>query len=221
MRPLKSPLYFNFMHKKSKNSILNYLFLPHYNELSLFTMSFISILLILINGKPWHWKIQNGYLNRESIIFLIVILPFIVGMLLCLYHAFSKRPKKLFEKKLMLFFAVILNGFSGIWGGTYIIINSMSWGLSFFPLWNIINGFILLAGLRGSAINEDCIDDRNVSLKRLLSSSVIISALFYVCHFYFGFVWAITLSICVTWATNLNNLTDSLIERAKLNIFQV
>ena len=111
----------------------------------------------------------------------------------------------------MLIFAVILNGFSGIWGGTYILTYSEGWGLSFFPLWNIISGFILLCLLRESAIGEECIDDGNVSLKRLTLSTVIITLLFSVCHYYFELAGALNLSICIVWATHLNNFTDSLL----------
>ena len=209
------------MNRKSKSGSISRFFIPHYDELSLFLMSYVLILLILVHKPPWTWKLTNIKFKLDNIFFLLLIVGFLLGMFLCLFHAFSKRQKTLIEKKVMVFFAAILNGFSGIWGGTYILINSNGWGLSIFPLWNIINGFFLLALLRGGGIDEDCIDDDNVPLKRVLFSMILVTGIYSICHFYFDFVWAISFSICMTWSTNINHVSESLPLRESLKRFQV
>jgi hypothetical protein len=62
----------------------------------------------------------------------------------------------------MLIFAVLLTGFSGIWGGTYMLVHSPGW-LMVFPLWNIISGWILIGSLKGGSITEDNISDEKWS----------------------------------------------------------
>ena len=135
-------------------------------------------------------------------------------------HSRIERSRCL-KKKLMLIYAVMLNGFSGIWAGAYLIESSGNWQLSLFPIWNIINGFVLIALLRGSAIDEGCIDDQDVSLIKLIFSTGIVTALFLVCHYHLELAWAITLSICIVWTSNLNNVAGTLIERAKIIVLRV
>ena len=209
------------MRSKNKQNIFSYLFIPHYDELSLFSMSYVLILLVVTNALSLKWGNQNWRIDRDSISALTIFIPFLAGLILCVYHAFSDRKKTLFEKKLMLIYAVMLNGFSGIWAGAYLIENSGGWNLSLFPLWNIFNGFNLIALLRGNAIDEDNIDDQDVSLKKLIFSTAIITAIFFLCQYYFELVWAITLSICMVWSSNLNNAANTLVERAKIVILRV
>ena len=209
------------MNRKSKNGFFSKIFIPHYDELSLFSMSYVLVLLILVHKPPWNWTLANFKFKFDNIFFLVLIFGFLSGMFLCLFHAFSNRQKTLIEKKVMVFFAAILNGFSGIWAGTYILYNPVAWGLSLFPLCNIISGFILLALLRGGGIDEGCIDDDNVSVKRVLSIIIIVTGIFSICHFYFNLVWAINFSICMTWSTNINHVSDSLPLRGSLKRFQL
>jgi hypothetical protein len=209
------------MGNKNKPNIFSYLFVPHYDELSLFTMSYVLILLVVTNALSLKWGNQNLVFDSESFAALPIIIPFLAGLILCVYHAFSNRKKSLFEKKLMLIYAVMLNGFSGIWAGAYLIESSGNWQLSLFPIWNIINGFILIALLRGSTIDEDCIDDQDVSLIKLIFSTGIVTAIFLVCHYHLELAWAITLSICIVWTSNLNNVAGTLIERAKIIVLRV
>jgi hypothetical protein len=205
------------MKRKKKRDIFSFLFVPHYDELSLFTMSFVCVLLILVNNPPHKWNMLYFTSSPGGIGSLLIFLPFLVGMFLCVYHAFSDRMKSRLEKKLMIFFAAIINGFSGIWGGTYILIHSSGWALSIFPIWNIVSGYILLGLLRDDDIEEECIGDKNVSLIQVLAGSIIIFGIFSLCHFVFNLIWSATFSICIVWATNINSRFNSLIfsERVK------
>ena len=209
------------MNLKSKKGFFSKLFIPHYEELSLFLMSYTLVLLILVHKPPWTWTLTSIKFKFDNIFYLVMIVGFLSGMFLCLFHGFSNRKKTLIEKKVMVFFAAILNGFSGIWGGTYILVNPVGWGLSLFPLWNITNGFILLVLLRGGSIDEGCVDDDNVPVKRVLFSMIIVTGIFLICHYYFNLVWAINFSICMTWSTNINHVSDSLPFRESLKRLQL
>jgi len=209
------------MKRKKKRNFFSFLFVPHYDELSLFTMGFVCILLILASNPPHKWNIQNFTLSSDGFGSLLIFLPLLAGMCLCLFHAFSERKKSSFEKKLMIFFAAIINGFSGIWSGTYILVHSSGWGLSIFPIWNIISGYILLSMLRVSGIEEGCIGDENVPLVQALVGVIIIFGLFYICHIIFNLNWAATFSICIGWSTSIHSGFNSLIFRERIKFTQV
>jgi hypothetical protein len=203
------------------SNFFSFLFVPHYDELSLFSMSYICILLLIVNISPSDWSIENVSFQPEGVNLLIIIIPFLVGMGLCLYHAFTNRKKTNIEKKLMIFFAAIINGFSAIWAGTYILVHSQKWGLSIFPIWNIISGYILLTLLRSADFEEETISDQNVTLGQLGVGTLFVTGIFYLCYFVFNLNWAATFSICIAWSTNLYNSINSLIFREKIKITQV
>ena len=140
----------------------------------------------------------------------MLILVFLSGLLLSLYHAFTNRPKTEIEKKLMVFFAVILNGFSGIWAGTHYLQTSVGW-LTVFPVLNIANGLVLIIMLRAGAIDHSNIDDDNVSLGQVAVAAVTVVLVFAVCRCILNLVWAEMLSICVVYATNLNRPVKTLL----------
>lgn len=203
-----------------QRNFFEFLFVPHYDELSLFTMAYVCILFLIINNPLSQSDFNPG--DVKAFVFNVPlfmgVLLFLLGMLLCLYHAFTQRTKTNTEKKLMLIFAAIINGFSGIWGGTYILVENSGWGFSLFPIWNIISGYILMSLLRESYMEERIISDENVSLGQLLTSTVLISGIFYLCYFTFHFNWAATFSICIAWVTNLYKTINSLMFRERVKI---
>lgn len=122
------------MKSEKDQSLFLSLFIPNYDELSLFIMAYVCILLLGFNYKELKGSLaQTSVSLRDLEIALLIFLPLIIGTALCLYHAFSAREKTNIEKKFMIFFAAIINGFSGIWYRTYILVNSSGWGLSLFP----------------------------------------------------------------------------------------
>jgi len=209
------------MIKQRRRNFFSFLFVPHYDELSLFTMSYIFILLVLVNNPPGTWNFSNISITVFHPGLILILSAFLGGLVLCIYHAFSQRKKTSFEKKIMMFFAAIINGFTGIWGGTYILVHSNEWTLSVFPIWNIISGYILIGLLRTSNIEEECIADENVTIGQILLSSTIVTGIFYVCHYVFVLNWAMTFSISVAWATNLSSPVNSLVFRERLKTTQI
>src|SRR4030043_220073 len=108
------------MTTKNKWGILHYI-IPQYDEITLFSMSFTCGLLLIVGALSIKWEIRTSSSTGDDVEILIIAVFFIAGLVLSIYHAFAKRRKTSFEKYLMLFFAVILNGFSGILVGTYFL----------------------------------------------------------------------------------------------------
>ena len=126
-----------------KRSILNRIFVPQYDELALFLMSFAFILLFITHEDLRAGAVFIAF--AESPLFgLLVLVFFGQGIALSLYHVFTSRDKTWREIKYMLFSAVIINAGGGIAVGMYFLEHPPHGLLILFPLWNIINGFWLL-----------------------------------------------------------------------------
>jgi hypothetical protein len=194
------------------NRILRHI-VPQYDELTLFAMSFTCALLFIAGFPKANWQIQNRFSGSGDFTTFLIILFFLAGLVLSLYHALTDRPKTSFEKPLMLIFAVLLNGFSGILAGTYFLDGARGW-LVVFPLLNIINGAALLIMLRSRMIGVENVGDDNVSRGRVALAATAIMILFILCRYMFDLFWAQTLAICVTYATNLSRGVQTLLSRA-------
>ena len=137
---------------------------------------------------------------------------FLGGIVLSIYHVFTKAEKTRFEKMVMLVFAVLANAGIGIVSVWYVIQNSevYNWQLVF-PIWNIANGILLLAMLRFKIIDEHCISDREAALVQVILGLVAVLIILILCNYVFKLYWAITFSICVVYTTSF--------DRALQNVF--
>ncbi len=144
-----------------------HLFIPQYDEIVLFTMSFTCILLLITGvlsyNQGFQWVPPREYDPR----IIAAIIIFIAGLVLSLYHAFFNRPKTRLEKSFMLFFAVLVNAFSGFMASGYDLANSSGW-LVVFPILNMINCVALLFMWRAGTLNESNISDQHAPGRQIV-----------------------------------------------------
>ena len=133
-----------------------------------------------------------------------------MGIAFSLYHVFTSRQKTDWEKTCMLFFAVIINALAGISAGMHMLEGSHGL-LSVFPIWNIMNGALLFLMYRFDIIDEGSIVDDNATLLQVIVGSVVVVFAFAICTFIFDMYWAITFSICVAYASNVNGVVQSIV----------
>ncbi len=182
------------------------IFKPTYNELTLFSLSY-TCLLFFATGFRSTFGSGNFVLASNGIAPAMLMLIITGGVCLSLFHSFLKRKKGRYEKLVMFLFAVFMNAFSGIWGGTYLISKSETLPLVLiFPIINIISCYLLLAVSRDRVFDEACIDDKNVRLREVFLSVFIISIAFLITRHFLNWHWTATLSICVFYGTNLNRV---------------
>ncbi len=190
--------------------ILNNPFLPHYNELSLFLMS-ISFILVYLTHADLRSGI-NSFLHSDRSFdyrgYLLVGFS-ALGILFSLAHIFVRRRKSDFEKAAMLFFAVLVNGISGIAAGHHLL-NGARGLMLIFPLCNILSGAILLILYRFNIINERCVVDDDATVLQVFVGSAVVIIAMTVCSAY-DLYWAITFSICVAYATNVNDVLQQVL----------
>jgi hypothetical protein len=186
-------------------------FVPTYDELSLFLMAVTLIVLYLTNGRMREEVI--GFAMRGDILRLCIYLPiFLAGMFLSLYHVFTPRAKTDIEKGIMMLFAVTMNAASGIIAGLYMWKHFRGW-LVIFPIWNIVNGILLLLMLRLKIIDEECISDRNMTAAQVIIGLAAVLSIFALCNFVFHLYWAITFSICIVYTTSFDKAVQSVFPR--------
>jgi hypothetical protein len=178
--------------------------IPVYDEMSLFLMSATFILLGVTNSTM-RQQLYEGLKKADdsNIYFLAVI--FLAGLALSIYHVFTNRDKTDIEKKILLVFAVLANAGTGILAGWYVIKNSEvhNWQLVF-PIWNIVNGVLLLLMLRIKLINENCISDRQAAPMQVIFGLAAVFVVFGLCNYIFNLHWAVTFSICIVYTTSFD-----------------
>lgn len=182
------------------------IFAPTYDELTLFSLS-LTCVLFFTTGFRSTFGSGNFVLSYNGFGPIVLMLILAGGVCLSLFHAFSKRKKLRFEKQVMFLFAALMNGFSGIWGGTYLLskAESLTW-IAVFPVFNIISSYSVLSVTRDRVLEEACIDDKDVRLPEVALSTLIISVAFFITRHFLGWHWTATLSICVFYGTNLNRV---------------
>ena len=196
------------------------LFTPNYNELSLAMMSLAFLLVFFSNEQLRSGLFKLLSERGETAGKILFLLLFTAGLVLSLYHVFTKREKNIFEKHIMLFFAVLTNGISGIYASVHVLSKSTDAPciLLLLPIWNIINCIILLMLFRAGAINASSISDENATLGEALFGFVITVGIFAVCQFVFKLYWAITFSICVIYATSFGEAVGSMFHPGRQQI---
>ncbi len=184
-------------------------FIPVYDEMSLFLMAVTLIFLCIANSQMRNWILH--FLSQADGEVYILVLLFLAGLVLSVYHVFTPREKNWIEKWFMMVFAVITNASTGIFSGWYVIENNAvhNWLLLVFPIWNIINGALLLVMMRFKIIDEECISDRDATAGQVFLGLIAVLAIFVLCNYVFELYWAITFSICIIYATSFDKALQS------------
>jgi len=188
-------------------------FIPVYDELALFLTAVTLILLYVVNSAMRE-QIHNWLASHNYVWVYIMGAIFLCGLVLSVYHVFTAREKTDWEKWGMLIFAVLANATTGIVAGLYVLKSdtARNW-LLIFPVWNIINGVLLLLMLRLRIIDEECVSDRDASAGEVIFGLIAVLVLFIFCNYVFKQHWALTFSICTIYATSFDKALQSVFPR--------
>jgi DNA-directed RNA polymerase subunit RPC12/RpoP len=207
--------------------------IPTYDELSLFLMAATLILIAIASAtmREQIYKILLACLRTPKI--YIVLLIFLLGAGLSLYQVFAKRKKTVFEKKVMLVFAVGANIATAFAAGYYLIklnvggdditpfnaidylfrlYDARDWRI-IFPLWNFANAVFLILMVRFGIIDHRCIIDRKAGLFQVLLGMTAVAVIFLICNYVLKMYWAITFSICIVYTTSFDRALQSVFPR--------
>jgi len=193
---------------------------PKFDELTVFFIGAAFVLTFLVHiPEIINWYNSIGlflavvfvvYIISASLLgipFISGLVTFFSGLIFSLYHIFNKKIRKPNDKKLMGFSAVSTNLFTGIAGGYYITIEAFElknlW-LWVFPVWTLVNSFLLVLKCKAIEKNEEVIAKEKASLGEIIFGLTVLLVGFGICHFGFGLYWPFTLSICVVYATSFS-----------------
>jgi len=120
--------------------------------------------------------------HDHPLLLVLMLIPFIAGLGYSVFHAFSKREKLMWEKSLMLLFAVLVSISTGLYAAMQMVETSRGW-MIVFPIWNIIYAGLLLIMYRRGLINETCISDRNAAPAQVILTLFAVVVIFICCRY--------------------------------------
>ncbi|MCK4592038.1 hypothetical protein KAT63_01195 [Candidatus Parcubacteria bacterium] len=182
---------------------------PKYTEATMFLTSLITILILIT--EPFLQEIVIKFFMADFI-FAIVLMFILLGLLLSIYYAFNDKKISRQNKDIMLSFMIVVNVFIGLSASNYLM--SSSHGLSvIFPLVNYLNALFLAFAFRYDFINSGSILDIQAKKSEILIGSIVVIAIFLYSRYVLDNYWAMTFSICLVYATNINNFIRKIIIR--------
>jgi len=185
--------------------------IPTYDKLSVLFTSLTFILLFMTNSQMRKLiPDANQTSQTESIAFITKFTLILTFSLILFSQIFVQKEYVDLKKKIMVAFAVLINACTGIIAGIYVINNTATsnW-LLVFPIWNIINGILMLLMLSFKIIDEECINDREATFVQIFLGLTAVIAIFLLCNYVFKLHWAITFSICIVYTTSFNRALQS------------
>ena len=194
--------------KETSMTGFNY-FIPKYTEATMFLTSLITFLLILT--EPFLQEVIINFFI-EGFFFALMLLFILFGSFLSIYYAFNDKKIPNQNKDIMLTFMIVVNVFIGMSASNYLM--NSSHGLSvIFPLVNYFNALFLAFAFRYDIINSGSILNIQAKKSEILIGSIVVIAIFLYSRYVLDNYWAMTFSICLVYATNVNNFIRKIIIR--------
>ena len=204
-------IYFYFISIVDKKFHLSRKSLIHFVPFTIISVYLIYSFYIL-HTSPNIWIFSE---RNVGIIFLLQSFIYLTLSYkkLKLYRNINKPVDDKIQKPIANWLKLLLIAFITIWIiNTHMFVILDLWQkFTLLPILNIISGAILIGALRSDPdLGEKAISDENVSLKRLLIGTFIITIIFLICQLYFELIWAATFSICMVWIGNLERAVNSI-----------
>lgn len=192
-----------------------------YDEMSVYIIAAALLILIFVHFGPiirWFREGISSSTLGEIVWYgfsgVVLLLCFGTGWFLSFYHVFTNREKRPGEGGFMALFAISVNSVTGFILARHMFFSGMwvnKWWLGIIPVWLFLNSIFLFLKLQLNRYNDDVISDENASIIQVFVSTIILVALFAICHFVFDTYWAVTYSICVIYATGFTKAVRSLV----------
>jgi len=204
-------------------------FMPHYDSLTLFALSWAFLLLLLLgpNASPSRYPLGSRYTSGSrapapqgpnepltrvvwSVGEQFMVLPPLagIGMVLSLVGVFHRKPKPEPVKWLMLCFAVTVTAVTGMYAGHVWLTTTRGW-LVVFPASNILSAAVPLLLFRAGLLDTEVILDTTARLSQVVVTLIATTTLLVTCLYLFRLHWAMAYSICVSYTMSLNHvITD-------------
>lgn len=193
---------------KIRETLIRMGIIPKYTEIVLFLMS-LTFLLLFINNSLFKEEFLDFFFSESDEVLLIGGIIILYGIYLSIYHAFLEKKITKKSKSVMLFFAVFVSGLVGLKAGLYILEQPGQGLFIIFPILNIVSAGLLLFLYRVDIITISSISDKQARRSELILGSIAVLLIFLVSQYVLKNYWAITFSICVAYATDINEFINN------------
>ena len=185
--------------------------LPKYTEVTLFLTSLIAFLIFITEVS-----LRNTIIDffKADISIAIVLLFILIGFALSIYYAFTDKKIPSYHKEAMLAFMLVVNVFVGMSAMFYLANYSHGWTY-IFPAINYFNALFLGLAFKVNAINADSILDIQAKRSELLLGSAVVMIIFIYSRYVLNDYWAITFSMCLAYATTINEIINKILFQNK------
>jgi hypothetical protein len=157
--------------------------------------------------------IFSGF-ESNSPFFITIGLVATAGLLLSLVHAFIQRKKSQPEKILMGWFVMGVSGMSSFVLGLDML-GSHSTTLLILPVWNILTGLFMLTQME---MQKYEMSDDNASIGVVFGTTVLLVIILFLTDFGLHLSWALTLSICIFYATTIVFLSTWIVKYFEIQL---
>jgi len=193
---------------KIRETLIRMGIIPKYTEVVLFLMS-LTFLLLFINNPLFKEEFLDFFFSGSDVWLSIGGIAILYGIYLSIYHAFSEKKITKRTKFVMLFFAVVVSALVGLKAGFYILEQPGQGFFIIFPILNIASALLLLILFRVDVITISSISDRQAKRSEIILGSIAVLFILLVSQFILKNYWAITFSMCVAYATDVNEIINN------------
>lgn len=184
--------------------------IPKYTEVKFFLFSLVFLLIFSTNPG-----IRNKYIieiiDKDAGFIPLVVL---LGIGMSFFYVFSSREMSKFSRMILLFYAAMVNFFVSM--EAYQYLSNYRQGLYIIlPLINAINAFIAIALIVKSTrlMIDNSIVSKQATYSEIIVGSILVFIIFFVSQYILNNYWAITFSMCLVYASNLNELINGVLVR--------
>ena len=183
-------------------------FVPRYNEVTLFLTASTFLLLLATNKEIVEIILNMGGGDIRNALFVSF---FMIGLIAAIYYALSSKETPQIMKHFMLLFVIITN--LGVAVYAFIHFQKHNDIFLIFPALNVLSAVFMYLLFRAKVIDEECISDENARHLQILVGLAALIAVFLTSQYLLKNYWAITFSMCLTYASLVNDVVTKTILR--------
>jgi hypothetical protein len=192
--------------------------IPDYKEINLFQFSIVFLFLFITNPDlRSHFEMISIDSIGDfcvNIMRLLALALYFIGAILCIGNALTYRKKPVFNKWIVLCFAVFINFFIAVITIKYLQGRNNDL-LLIFPGLNLVHACCIVLLWRAKMIRIDSVSDDDATLPEVAMSFIIIMVILVMLQYRYNNYWAITFTISITYSVMLNNNIVALIQSVK------
>lgn len=181
--------------------------IPEFTEITVFLTSFTFLIFLFLLFFDDSFRNMISLFQTELLI--IIMLFALWSIYLSIKYIIPNRMLNKFEKKAVLAFSIFSNLIIGVYAGSYELHHSKGF-LIVFPIFNIASAILLWIFFDMKIITIEWVSNKQARYRDIIIGVILVSIIFFISHSILKNYWAITFSICLFYATNINEFINKI-----------